>query len=222
MPRKTPAGAEAAAKWRAFRNYLASIERYEKLDEAQGIFDRYLPYAIAFGLESSWVDKFSRVPTASPGWYGDDVTPSPGPFAGRGYPGPWYGPYGGGTVIIPGGGGYGPYAESGRARRYGRGRRALGRRRSSWNMPDLQDFSDSAGRSLQASSGSLFDLFNSAGQAFSGGSWSGGGRGGWSGGSSFGGGFGGGGFGGAEAAAVAAAAGEAAVVASTSPPGARP
>ena len=81
MPRKTPAGAEAAAKWRAFRNYLASIERYEKLDEAQGIFDRYLPYAIAFGLESSWVDKFSRVPTASPGWYGDDVTTSPGPFA---------------------------------------------------------------------------------------------------------------------------------------------
>ena len=66
MPRKSPAGAEAAAKWRAFRNYLASIERYEKLDEAQGIFDRYLPYAIAFGLESSWVDKFSRVPTASP------------------------------------------------------------------------------------------------------------------------------------------------------------
>ncbi|MDF3017569.1 MAG: hypothetical protein K0R44_2794, partial [Thermomicrobiales bacterium] len=45
MPRKTAAGAEAAAKWRAFRNYLASIERYEKLDEAQGIFDRYLPYA---------------------------------------------------------------------------------------------------------------------------------------------------------------------------------
>ena len=83
MPRKTPAGAEAAAKWRAFRNYLASIERYEKLDEAQGIFDRFLPYAIAFGLESSWVEKFSRVPTASPGWYGGDVTGSPGPFGGR-------------------------------------------------------------------------------------------------------------------------------------------
>src|SRR5215204_6594325 len=185
MPRKAPAGAEAAAKWRAFRNYLASIERYEKLDEAQGIFDRFLPYAIAFGLESSWVEKFSRVPTASPGWYGGDVTTSPGPFAGRGYPGPWYGPYGGGTVIIPGGGGYRPSTGSGGQGGPGDGGIPSGGGGPSWNIPDLQDFSDSAGQSLQASSGSLFDLFNSAGQVFSGGSWSGGGRGGWSGGSGF-------------------------------------
>ena len=85
-------------------------------------------------------------------------------------------------------------------------------------MPDLQDFSDSAGQSLQASSGSLFDLFNSAGQAFSGGSWSGGGRGGWSGGSSFGG--GGGGFGGGGGGGEVAE-GEAAVVASVNPSFAR-
>src|SRR5215208_1125220 len=202
MPRKTPAGAEAAAKWRAFRNYLASIERYEKLDEAQGIFDRFLPYAIAFGLESSWVEKFSRVPTASPGWYGGDVMTSPGPFGGRGYRGGWFGPYGGyggGTVIIPGGGGYGPYAGSGgTGGPSGTGEVSVpSGGDSSFNIPDVQDLSDSAGRSLQASSGSLFDLFNSAGQIFSGGGWSSGSRGGWSGGSSFGGGgIGGGGFGG--------------------------
>ena len=94
MPRKTAAGAEAAAKWRAFRNYLASIERYEKLDEAQGIFDRYLPYAIAFDLESSWVDKFSRVPTASPRWYGDDVTTLRAVRPGEVIRGAWFGPYG--------------------------------------------------------------------------------------------------------------------------------
>src|SRR5215213_6696486 len=203
MPRKSPAGAEAAAKWQAFRNYLASIERYEKLDEAQGIFDRYLPYAIAFGIESSWVDKFSRVPTTSPGWYGGDVMTSPGPFGGRGYRGGWFGPYGGyggGTVIIPGGGGYGPHAGSGgTGGPSGTGEVSVpSSGDSSFNIPDVQDLSDSAGRSLQASSGSLFDLFNSAGQIFSGGGWSSGSRGGWSGGSSFGGGggFGGGGFGG--------------------------
>src|SRR5215213_8919746 len=189
MPRKSPAGAEAAAKWRAFRNYLASIERYEKLDEAQGIFDRYLPYAIAFGLESSWVEKFSRVPTASPTWYGGDVTTAGGPFGGRGYPGPWFGPYGGGTVIIPGGRGYGPYAGTGGQSGTGGSDLPTAGGGPAWNMPDLQDFSDSAGRSLQASSGSLFDLFNSAGQAFSGGGWSGGGGGSWSGGSGFGGSF---------------------------------
>src|SRR5215208_3779888 len=140
MPRKTPAGAEAAAKWRAFRNYLASIERYEKLDEAQGIFDRYLPYAIAFGLESSWVDKFSRVPTASPRWYGDDVTTSPGPFGRRGYGGPWFGPYGGGTVIIPGGGGYGPYTGTGTGGQGGAGDSGIpsGGGGPSFNIPDLQ------------------------------------------------------------------------------------
>jgi hypothetical protein len=33
------------------------------------LFDRYLPYAIAFGLEKSWVEKFSRVPTPAPRWY---------------------------------------------------------------------------------------------------------------------------------------------------------
>src|SRR5215216_2659480 len=151
MPRKTPPGAEAAAKWRAFRDYLASIERYEKLDEAQGIFDRFLPYAIAFGLESSWVEKFSRVPTASPGWYGDDVSPAQGPFGGRGYSRPWFGPYGGGTVIIPGGGGYGPYAGTGGPSGSADSGVPSGGGGPSFNMPDLQHFSDSAGQSLQAS-----------------------------------------------------------------------
>ena len=67
LPRKTEAGAEAAARWRAFRKYLESIEKYEKLDEAREIFDRYLPYAVAFGLERSWVQKFANVQAPTPG-----------------------------------------------------------------------------------------------------------------------------------------------------------
>ena len=61
MPRKSPAGAEEAAKWLAFKRYMEDIEKYTKVDEVKEIFDRYLPYAIAFGLESSWIKKFSRV-----------------------------------------------------------------------------------------------------------------------------------------------------------------
>lgn len=206
MPRKTQAGAEAAARWLAFRNYLESIERYEKLDQAQGIFNRFLPFAIACGLERSWVDKFSRVPTATPPWYGDDYGPSTGPI-GRypGYPGRrWYGPWGG-TVIVPGGGYPGSGTATGQGGWGGTGGDVPAGGGESWSIPDLQDFSDQAGQSLQSSSGSLFDLFNSAGEAFSGGSWSsgsGGSSGGWRGGSSFGGGgfsgggFSGGGFGG--------------------------
>jgi uncharacterized protein (TIGR04222 family) len=184
MPRKTEAGTEAAARWRAFKRYLESIERFEKLDEAQSIFDRYLPYAIAFGLEGSWVEKFARVPTAAPEWYGDGPYAGPvDPFPGtpRGYPSsrPWYGPYGGGTVIIPGGG---TYTGSGRGSGDLGGGEVPGGGGGvpSFDVPDFQDFSDQAGRSLQSSSGSLFSLFNLAGQVFSAASSSSGGGGGFS------------------------------------------
>lgn len=70
MPRKTPKGAEAAARWVAFRRYLEQIEQYGDLEEAQDIFEKYLPYAIAFGIEKSWVRKFARINTPAPRWYG--------------------------------------------------------------------------------------------------------------------------------------------------------
>jgi hypothetical protein len=52
MPKKTDKGSAAAAKWAAFRRYLANIENYRELAEARDQFETYLPYAIAFGLET--------------------------------------------------------------------------------------------------------------------------------------------------------------------------
>jgi hypothetical protein len=69
MPRKSNEGAEAVARWRAFRRYLASIERYDRIAEAGQIFDRYLPYAVAFGLDRSWVAAFASAGTTTPSWY---------------------------------------------------------------------------------------------------------------------------------------------------------
>lgn len=70
MPAKTPVGSEEKAKWEAFKKYIERIEDYTELEAATEQFDKYLPYAIAFGLEHSWVNKFSRVPsTPMPGWY---------------------------------------------------------------------------------------------------------------------------------------------------------
>lgn len=70
MPSKTQSGAEAAASWLAFKNYLQDIEKYTKLEEATDIFQKYLAYAVAFGLERSWIRKFSAVPSAPiPPWY---------------------------------------------------------------------------------------------------------------------------------------------------------
>lgn len=159
MPRKTRKGAEAAVKWVAFRNYLAEIEKHQDLEQAREIFSLYLPYAIAFGLEKSWVRKFARVDAPAPRWYG-----------------PHYGP-----------------------RRYGRGAWVGGDTSPTGgdfdvpSAPSLNEMSSSFGESLQSMSDGLFDMFDTAADAFKPYSSKSGGSGGFSGG---GGGFGGGGGGG--------------------------
>ncbi len=69
MPQKTRHGAEAAAKWRAFRTYLEDIRRYESLETATDLFDRFLAYAVAFGIEKQWVRSFERAGAPVPRWY---------------------------------------------------------------------------------------------------------------------------------------------------------
>ena len=70
MPRKTDKGVEAAAKWNAFKQYLKNIEQYADLEQSGEIFADYLGYAVAFGLERTWIRKFSSVPaTPIPRWY---------------------------------------------------------------------------------------------------------------------------------------------------------
>jgi len=69
MPKRTARGATAVAKWRAFRRYLRDVNRYTQVDAAKEQFERYLPYAIAFGLERAWVKAFEAVNTPAPIWY---------------------------------------------------------------------------------------------------------------------------------------------------------
>jgi uncharacterized membrane protein len=80
MPAKTRKGAEQAARWEAFKRYLKEIERYTDLSEATDQFEKYLPYAIAFGLDRSWIRKFTRQETAGyvpmPIWYVPTMTSS--------------------------------------------------------------------------------------------------------------------------------------------------
>ncbi|MFQ5342754.1 MAG: DUF2207 domain-containing protein, partial [Anaerolineae bacterium] len=183
MPRKTTQGSEAAVQWRAFKRYLDNIEDYTDLKQAKDIFDKYLPYAIAFGLANSWVQKFARVDAPAPPWY----QPA-GPY----WDEPWPRGYGrrtyrrGGRPVIVRGGG-----------RRGGARPASGSGRSGGGMPDLQETSDSMGRSLQSMSDGLASMLNVAGSILGsapsssgGGGWSGGGGGGGGGGGSGGGGSG--------------------------------
>jgi len=72
MPAKTMTGAEQSARWEAFKRYLQDIERYTDISQATEQFERYLPYAIAFGLEKSWMNKFTRLESTfvpMPIWY---------------------------------------------------------------------------------------------------------------------------------------------------------
>jgi hypothetical protein len=159
MPRKSMAGAESAAKWRAFRSYLRDLQGKRDLEASRQIFDQYLPYAVAFGLAEEWVSRFSQVYTPAPTWFGG------GPLTG------------GGTVLIPGG--HGPV---------GRNRGGNWTQPSSgypggggWiggqtpnpgggfpNMPSMQDASGSLGRGLQGSSNSFWDMLGTGGQSLRG------------------------------------------------------
>jgi uncharacterized membrane protein YgcG len=182
MPKKTDKGAEIAARWQAFKNYLKDIDKYSDLEQQKEIWDRWLPYAIAFGYDKSYIRKFEKVDAPAPGWY----IPSPdmyGPYRRRYYEGP-----AGGRLSSPvpvGAGGMG---------RAGEGRGIGG---------SLSEASRGMGTSLSAMSAGLGTMLSSASRTMtsrpssssSGGGWSGGG-GGFSGGGSFGGGGGGGGGGG--------------------------
>lgn len=169
MPRKTPEGATAAAKWQAFRRYLADIEKYTDLEEAKDVFDRYLPYAISFGLERRWVAKFTAVDTPAPTWY---ETYPPVFIPGGGYR---MGRARGGSVFPAGMGGEGTGGGEGGGR------------------PSLQRTSESLGRSLQGMSDGLFSMLNATSTTLASAPRSSGGGGGWSGGGFSGGGGGGGG-----------------------------
>jgi hypothetical protein len=69
MPRKTPAGAEEKAKWEAFRRYLLELASFKSAPEGKELFERFYPFAVAFGIEEGLAKSFERIGTASPAWF---------------------------------------------------------------------------------------------------------------------------------------------------------
>ena len=170
MPKKTQKGADEAAKWKAFRTYLKQLDKYTDLEKATDLFERYLPYAIAFGLEKRYLKLWEPVQemVPAPTWYG---------------PRPWlYGP-----SHTPGGapGHASPASPSGSGGVPSLSDASSGMSRSFASM--------SAGLASMLTVASSTLTSRPQSSSGSGGGWSGGG---WSGGGSFGGGGGGGGGGG--------------------------
>lgn len=181
MPRKTLKGAEAAAKWKAFKRYLEDIDEHKTLGDGQKIFQQYLPYATAFGMEKQWIRTFEAAGTQMPGWFG-------GPFGGP-IPGSLPGRSDrhrrrGGVWVFPTGGWGAPGRDVDQPEAPTSG--------GGFGFPDLQDLSNASGRSLQSGSDSLLDMIGTAARVLGRNTSGGGGNGGGFSGGGFGGGGGGG------------------------------
>jgi hypothetical protein len=72
MPARTVSGVRALAKVRGFQDFLGRVEkdRIERLDETPALFEKYLPYAMALGVESRWAEAFGGIAVPAPRWYG--------------------------------------------------------------------------------------------------------------------------------------------------------
>lgn len=147
MPQKTPQGAQAVARWNAFRRYLEQIEKYTNVADAKDQFEKYLPYAIAFGIDKTWVQKFAAVDTPAPTWY----TPPSITRVSTSHPS---------TTATTSS----PYPASGGV--LGVGGASAGGTRAPASAPSLNDAASGAFNSLNNVSASFFSMLNTTATSF--------------------------------------------------------
>ena len=56
-------------EWLGFKMYLKTAERYRMQNLTPETFEKYLPYAIIFGVEKEWGKAFDGISMAPPSWY---------------------------------------------------------------------------------------------------------------------------------------------------------
>lgn len=70
MPRKTLLGAEQTAVALSLKNFLRSQERFLAFQAKEKLmFEKLLPYAVAFGVEKQWANRFADISLPAPAWY---------------------------------------------------------------------------------------------------------------------------------------------------------
>lgn len=70
MPRKTIDGVNAAHVATALKGFIVSQNRQYKFQaERQLFFEKMLPYAIIFGVERIWAERFKDIEITQPSWY---------------------------------------------------------------------------------------------------------------------------------------------------------
>jgi uncharacterized membrane protein YgcG len=69
MPAKTSLGSSVLDKILGFRMYMQTAERFRVQHLTPETFEKYLSYAIVFGIEKEWAEKFKDIYKGSPDWY---------------------------------------------------------------------------------------------------------------------------------------------------------
>lgn len=69
MPAKTKIGSELWRRFKGFKMFLYHVERY-RLEKLQPeTFERYLSYAMVFGIEKRWAEQFKDIYQGKPSWF---------------------------------------------------------------------------------------------------------------------------------------------------------
>ena len=70
MPKKTIAGVDQANIAQSLKNFLRSQERQLEFQaKNQLLFEKLLPFAVAFGVEKQWAKRFEDIDIKPPTWY---------------------------------------------------------------------------------------------------------------------------------------------------------
>lgn len=71
MPKRTEKGAVALDMAKGFKLFLETAEKYRiEWQEKEGIFEKYLPYAMVFGVADKWAKALAtQTGNKAPGWY---------------------------------------------------------------------------------------------------------------------------------------------------------
>ncbi len=71
MPARTVAGARALEKILGFSEFLERVEkeRFERVVRTPELFEKYLPYAMALGVDKQWARAFQGIYVEPPTWY---------------------------------------------------------------------------------------------------------------------------------------------------------
>lgn len=62
-------GRELREEWLGFKLYLETAERYRLQNLTPDLFEKFLPYAIVFGIEKKWAKAFEGMQVPPPSWY---------------------------------------------------------------------------------------------------------------------------------------------------------